>query len=221
MMKKGLFISVEGGDGSGKSTQLKTIKKYMDDRGIPCVFTREPGGTAIGEKIRGIILDPENAEMCAWTEALLYAASRAQHVVQLVKPALEEGKCVVCDRFVDSSIAYQGHARGLGNAVAEVNGHAVQGVMPDRTFFFDVDPGKAMERLSSRKSKDRLEVEPGEFHQKVYEGYREIALRDAENGGGRFVVIDASKDIAEVTDQVISSLDELFADWPVADREEK
>ena len=220
-MRRGLFITAEGGDGSGKSTQLETIRKYMEERGIPCVFTREPGGTPIGEKIREIILDPGNSEMCGWTEALLYAASRAQHVSQLVRPALEEGKCVICDRFVDSSIAYQGFARGLGEAVAEVNVHAVQGVMPDRTFFFDVSPEKAMERLGSRGSKDRLEVEPDEFHRRVYEGYRELAKRDAESGNGRFVVIDASKDIESVTSQVIGALEALFAERAGTDGKEE
>ncbi len=209
-MERGLFITVEGGDGSGKSTQLETIRRYLEEKGIPCIFTREPGGTPIGEKIREIILDPGNAEMDDWTEALLYAASRAQHVAQKIRPALEAGTTVVCDRFVDSSIAYQGFGRGLGEGVAEVNAHAIRGLVPDITLFLDVDPQKAMERVGNRSSKDRLETEPDEFHRIVYEGYREIARRDAETGKGRFIIIDASKDIGCVTGEVREALDRAF-----------
>ena len=208
-MKRGLFITVEGGDGSGKSTQLDNIKKYLSEHGIPCVFTREPGGTAIGEKIREVILDPANGEMSDMTEALLYAASRAQIIRELVRPALESGKCVVCDRFVDSSIAYQGYGRGLGSAVEEINSYAIDGLMPDHTFFFDVSPEKAMERLAGR-GKDRLEEESADFHRKVYLGYKAIAAKDAESGKGRVIVIDASADIDSVTDQVLSALDGIF-----------
>lgn len=208
-MKRGLFISVEGGDGSGKSTQLDTIKRYLADRNIPCVFTREPGGTAIGEKIREVILDPANREMSDMTEALLYAASRAQIIRELVRPALESGKCVVCDRFVDSSIAYQAYGRGLGSAVEEINSYAIDGLMPDHTFFFDVSPEKAMERLAGR-GKDRLEEESGDFHRRVYLGYKAIAAKDAESGKGRVIVIDASADIDAVTEQVIKALDDIF-----------
>ena len=124
-MERGIFISIEGPDGSGKSTQIENIKKFFADKNLEIVFTREPGGTAIGERIRDILLDKSCAEMDYMTEAMLYAASRAQHVAQVIKPALAEGKVIVCDRFVDSSIAYQGYGRGLGDAVRIINEFAV------------------------------------------------------------------------------------------------
>ena len=173
-MYKGLFITIEGPDGSGKSTQIQFMKEFFQERNLACLFTREPGGTSIGEKLRGIILDKENSEMCDMTEALLYAASRAQHVEELIKPALEDGLIVVCDRFIDSSIAYQGYGRGLGDSVRIINEFAVNGCMPDVTFLMELDPGIGKSRIEESEQ-DRLELEKIEFHQKVYEGYKEIA----------------------------------------------
>ena len=156
-MKKGLFITMEGPDGSGKSTQIKFLKEYFQERGIPCVFTREPGGTDIGEKLRSIILDKENRKMCDMTEALLYAASRAQHVEELIKPALSQGMTVVCDRFIDSSIAYQGYGRQLGDSVRVINELVVADCMPDVTFLMEISPAVGKSRIRE-ENQDRLEL---------------------------------------------------------------
>ncbi len=201
---RGLFISVEGGDGSGKTTQLKNIKNYLDEKGIKNIFTREPGGTEISEKIRGIILDPENAEMADITEALLFAASRAQHVAEKIRPALENGITVLCDRFVDSSIAYQGYGRGLGEVVKEINSPAVNGCMPDVTIFLDITPEDAMARIAER-GHDRLEREALELHKRIYEGYRKIIESDKMN---RIVSVDASKSPEGVWEEIKGILDE-------------
>ena len=137
-MKRGLFITVEGADGSGKSTQIEFICEYLERKNIDYIFTREPGGTPISEKIRAIILDKDNSEMDPVAEALLYAASKAQHVNQLIGLALERGKVVICDRFVDSSIAYQGYGRSLGELVSVINSYAIGKYMPDITFLFEL-----------------------------------------------------------------------------------
>ena len=176
-MKRGLFITLEGPDGSGKSTQIEFLKAYFQERNLPCVFTREPGGTAIGEKLRNIILDKENQEMCDMAEALLYAAARAQHVQQLIRPALEAGKIVVCDRFIDSSIAYQGYGRNLGDVVRIINELAVDGCMPDVTFLMELSPEIGKSRISE-DNQDRLEQEKLEFHDKVYAGREKEIIRD-------------------------------------------
>lgn len=192
-MKKGLFISFEGMDGSGKSTQIQRLKEYLEKKGCRVILTREPGGTPIGEKIRDIILDRENREMRCMTEALLYAASRAQHVEQVIKPALEEGKVVICDRFVDSSIAYQGYGRSMGNAVEEINRYAVAGCMPDVTFLMRVPPETGSGRIEGRE-KDRIEMEPDAFHTEVYRGYEALAERWPQ----RIVSVDASGSVDDI-----------------------
>ena len=133
-MKNGLFITLEGPDGSGKSTQIERIRTFFKQRGEKVILTREPGGTPISEKIRTIILDKENRDMDAMTEAMLYAASRAQHVAQVIRPALERGEHVICDRFIDSSIAYQGYGRDLGDCVSIINAYAIRDCIPDITF---------------------------------------------------------------------------------------
>lgn len=206
-MKKGLFISFEGPDGSGKSTQIEYLKQYFKTNGIDAVFTREPGGTAIGEKLRQIILDKENSEIGDMTEALLYAASRAQHVDELIRPSLEEGKIVVCDRFIDSSIAYQGYGRNLGDGVRVMNELAVKGCMPDLTFFLDLDPEIGKSRIRS-DVQDRLESEALIFHQRVYNGYKEMATYYSE----RFVTIDATETKEEMSDKIISKIRETLKD---------
>lgn len=204
-MKSGLFITLEGPDGSGKSTQIEYLKAYFQRRGLPCVFTREPGGTPIGEKLRGIILDKDNKEMCSMTEALLYAACRAQHVEELIKPALSEGKIVVCDRFIDSSIAYQGYGRALGDSVRIINELAVSSCMPDLTFLMELAPAIGKARIDA-ESQDRLEQEKIEFHNRVYEGYKEIAGFYPE----RFVEIDAGKEKEAIRDEVLSHIETLL-----------
>ena len=204
-MHKGLFITMEGPDGSGKSTQIQYMKEYFESNGIPCLFTREPGGTAIGEKLRSIILDKANAEMCDMTEALLYAASRAQHVEELIKPALQQGKVVVCDRFIDSSIAYQGYGRELGDAVRVINEYAVSGCMPDITFLMELNPSIGKSRINA-DIQDRLELEKIEFHNRVYEGYKEIAKLYAH----RFVEINAARAKEDICADIIEQLEKAL-----------
>lgn len=204
-MSKGLFITMEGPDGSGKSTQIQYMKEYFEANHIPCLFTREPGGTPISEKLRSIILDKENAEMCDMAEALLYAASRAQHVEELIKPALEAGTVVVCDRFIDSSIAYQGYGRELGDAVRVINEYAICGCMPDVTFLMELDPSIGKSRINA-DVQDRLELEKIEFHNRVFEGYKEIAELYAD----RFVCVNAARTKEEIRADIIGHLEKLL-----------
>lgn len=177
ILGKGLFITFEGGDGSGKTTQINLLKDYINNKGIKVITLREPGGVPISEKIREIILDNHNTDMDSITEMLLYAASRAQLVAQVILPALNKGDFVICDRFVDSSYVYQGFARGLGvDVIKTVNNIATQRVVPDITFFMDIDPYTAIKRRFDAGKPDRLEMESISFHRKVYDGY--VALAD-------------------------------------------
>ena len=172
-MTKGKFITFEGCEGSGKSTQLKMLSAYLESEKIPFIMTREPGGSPIAEDIRKIILDGKNTAMCDECEAMLYAASRIQHIKEKVIPALQEGKLVICDRYVDSSLAYQGHARGLGlEYVADINKKALELATPDITVFLDISPEKAFERKHGADLNDRMEKQGLEFHKRVYEGYK-------------------------------------------------
>jgi len=204
---KGIFISFEGSDGSGKSTQFKLFADYLRNNEFEIVLTREPGGTPISEDIRKILLDPSNTEMDPMTEVLLFAASRAQHVSQLIKPSLEEGKIVLCDRFLDSSIAYQGYGRQMGDCVRIINEYAVRGIMPDITFFLDLDPDEGRKRNVAAGKKDRMELEMMEFHKRVYTGYKELA----EIYKNRFVTIDASKSIECVAEEVRSHFERYIS----------
>ena len=204
-MKRGYFISFEGMDGSGKSTQIRKLKEYFEDKDYQVILTREPGGTDIGEKIRQPILDPENIRMTALTEAMLYAASRAQHVSEVIRPAVDSGKVVICDRFVDSSIAYQGCGRGLGECVDVINDYAVDGYMPDLTFLLDIVPGASTERIGNRE-KDRIELEKQEFHDAVYNGYSELADAFPE----RIAKIDASGSIDEIQKEITDHIEKLI-----------
>ena len=194
---KGLFVSFEGGDGAGKSSILQEIAKDLENQGYPVVATREPGGIHIAEEIRHIILDPAHTEMDGRTEALLYAAARRQHLVEKVMPALDEGKVVLCDRFIDSSLAYQGHARGLGmDEVFKVNQFAVDTCMPDVTLLFDIKPEEGLNRIAanSGREKNRLDLEALDFHKKVYEAYQALAKENSE----RIKCIQADRSFAEV-----------------------
>ena len=202
---RGIFISFEGPDGSGKTTQIKLFSKYLEEKGYPVLMTREPGGTGISEKIREIILDPANTEMDGMTEALLYAAARAQHVAQLIKPAIEEGKIVLTDRFMDSSIAYQAYGRRLGDMVAEVNKHATGGLSPDLTIWLDIDPETGKARASGDKGPDRLDLEASDFHERVRMGYKAISEAEPE----RFKRIDAAGSIEEIKEKIYGCLEEL------------
>ena len=205
---RGLFITLEGGDGAGKSTQIRNIEKYFLDKGLVVTHTREPGGTPISEKLRAILLDTENTGMDAVTEMLIYAAARAQHVREVVMPALERGEIVICDRFVDSSIAYQGFGRELGSMVAEVNAHATGGLIPDLTIWLDIDPETGKKRAGNEKKYDRLELESSAFHTRVREGYESIAKDQPE----RFRRIDATGSIEQIRDEIYSCLDSLCSE---------
>lgn len=203
----GIFITLEGPDGSGKSTIVKLLSKYLKEKKIDFIFTREPGGTPIGEDIRDIILSNKNIHMSPRTEALLYAASRSQHIFEKIKPALEEGKVVICERFVLSSLAYQGMARGLGiEDVKSINDFAIAGVNPDLTLFFDVDPIYVLNRKTNKKGGDRLEKEGLNFHKEVYDGYKKLISMYPEN----IKIIDASKSVKETFKQVRKEIENIL-----------
>ena len=200
-----MFVTFEGCEGVGKSTQLNMLKEYLSATGQEAVYVREPGSTRISEKIRSVILDPANTEMTAETEALLYAAARAQLVSEVILPALSAGKTVICDRYVDSSAAYQGYARGLGiDFVRRINSYALANAMPDVTVFIGLRPSDA---FRSVRREDRLEREKAEFHDKVYEGY----LAQASTSNGRFVMIKPEKDKNETHRKIIAALREKGA----------
>lgn len=206
-MNNGLFITIEGPDGAGKSTQIEFIRKFLLSRGIDALFTREPGGTPISEKIRRIILDKKNAEMDPMTEALLYAAARAQHVEQVIKPTLKRGKTVVCDRYVDSSIAYQGYGRHLGEGVSIINDYAIAGCIPDITFLLKIEPTTAKNRIKS-EDQDRLECEADAFHLDVYKGYLELEKKYPD----RIVGIEADRNIDQISGEIGDYLDRLITE---------
>lgn len=202
---KGLFITVEGIEGSGKSTIAERLKRILGKSGYNVLLTREPGGTRISEKLRDLLLDPSNTDIFPLTELFLYLASRAQIVDELIRPALEERKIVICDRFMDASVAYQGWARGLGEELVEqLNMVAVREIVPDITFLLDLPVGVGFERgpvkrdMDGVAERDRLERESLSFHEKVREGY----LRLAERHKDRVVIIDASKSIDQVVEAV-------------------
>ena len=173
---KGSFITFEGCEGSGKSTQMRLLSERLKKEGISHIVTREPGGSDIAEQIRAIILNGKNTAMCDECEALLYAAARAQHLNEKVRPALDEGLLVLCDRFVDSSLAYQGYARGLGmDFVSSINSFALENYMPDLTLFLNISPKAAFERKHGADEGDRMEQLGLAFHRKVYEGYLKLS----------------------------------------------
>ena len=200
-----LFITFEGGEGSGKSSALKLLDERLRREGYETVLTREPGGTPIAEQIRNVILDKANTKMDARTEALLYAASRRQHLVEKVWPALKEGKLVLCDRYLDSSLAYQGGARGLGiDNVLNVNLFATEGTYPDLTLLFDIEPEIGLARIASNASREvnRLDLEKIEFHRGVRKTFLELAARYPD----RYVIIDASKTLEEVVESAYQAI---------------
>lgn len=197
----GLFITLEGGEGAGKTTIANAVIDKLSTLGIETLYTREPGGIKIAEKIREVILDRDHTEMDCRTEALLYAAARRQHLVEKVKPAMDEGRIVLCDRFVDSSIVYQGYARGIGmDEIREINQFAIEGFMPDLTIFFDIKPEIGLARIAANDSREvnRLDLEGLAFHELVYEGYKKQAKMNPE----RIVSVDATKSVEALTDEV-------------------
>lgn len=205
---KGYFISFEGPDGSGKSTALEQILTQIGPHlKTQYLVTREPGGSKIAEKIRKLILDPANDQMIDQTEALLYAAARSQHVHEIILPALTNGKVVISDRYIDSSLAYQGAGRGLGiKEVKSINDFATEKLEPDLTLFFNLDPAVGLKRIDKERPdhEDRLEQEKLAFHQKVYAGYQELLKMYPE----RIVSIDASKSVEQVTADCIKVIRE-------------
>jgi dTMP kinase len=201
----GLFITLEGGEGAGKTSAVPLLTARLEEQGYQVLATREPGGIEIAEAIRAVILDPANTSMDGRTEALLYAAARRQHLVEKVWPALKKGMIVLCDRFVDSSLAYQGYTRGLGmEEVMEINRFAVETTMPDLTLFFDISPEAGLARISENKGREqnRLDLEALSFHESVYEGYR--ILR--EQYKDRYVTLDASKPLADVAENAVQAI---------------
>ena len=202
------FITFEGCDGCGKTTVLKLVSEELSKRKVDFLLTREPGGSKIAEQIRNIILDKKNIEEDSRTEALLYAASRRQHLTDVVLPALKQGKLVLSDRYIDSSLAYQGYARGIGiKEVMSINAFAINGLMPDVTFFLDLTPEEGLKRIASRsRESDRLDKEKLAFHQKVYEGYKIIIREDPK----RFVIIDARKTPDEETKEIVDKIMEII-----------
>lgn len=200
---KGSFITFEGCEGVGKTTQVERLRRYLEKTGQKALFLREPGGTVISEKIRAMLLSKENDKMNGKCEALLYSAARAQLLGEVVAPALESGINVICDRFTDSTFAYQGSARGLGmDFIDELNRLTCGDVVPDVTVFLDLSPRDAFARKGGADADDRLESQSIEFHEKVYEGYKEVAARYPE----RIVRVDASRDADTVWDTVIDVL---------------
>ena len=204
-MARGKFITFEGCDGCGKSTQLRLLSEYLTKNGIAHIFTREPGGGKISEAIREILLSGKNMEMTDECEALLYAASRVQHLSDRVEPALAEGKLVICDRYVDSSFAYQACARGLGmDFIKKINAFAIEKYLPDVTVFIDLTPEAAFLRKHGADQNDRLELAGMEFHKRVYEGYKAVAQAEPD----RVVCVDGTQTPDEVFADVLKILKE-------------
>lgn len=206
----GFFITIEGPDGAGKSTQVRLLAEYLREKGLEVVVTREPGGTPLAEKIRNLVLDVSEEPVAPVTEVLLYAASRAQHVDQLIKPALQRGAVVISDRFVDSSIAYQGFGRRLGAALVwQVNRPAVGEIMPHLSIILDIEPGQGRRRLARRQQlqqtgPDRLEQEQLVFHHRVREGFLALAKEYPE----RIKLLSAEGSIDSIHQQIVSLIEE-------------
>ncbi len=209
-----MFITLEGIEGSGKTTQMATISRFLEGSGHACVLTKEPGGTPIGEKIRAILLDPEHRQLDAMAELLLYTADRAQHVSQQIKPALDAGKTVICDRFYDSTIVYQGAARGINaGVIRELNRLVLYNVAPDITFLLDLPPEVGLSRAWNEirsggrdDSESRFEREKLLFHEKVRQGYLQLAAAEPQ----RFRIIDASMPARDVGKAIISELQQFM-----------
>lgn len=205
-MRSSIFITFEGIEGSGKTTQAKLLKDFLETQGHEVVLTREPGGPPISEKIRGILLDNANPEMEAMTELLLYEASRYQHVKEVIRPALANGKMVICDRFADASTAYQGYGRGIDiKKVESLNFIATEGILPDLTFLLDVPCELGLRRLG--RTPDRIETETIEFHERVRGGYLEIARSEPE----RIKVVDGLQSIDRIFESIKALVGEVIS----------
>lgn len=203
---KGLFITFEGVEGSGKSTQIDLLAEFLSEKGYEVVSTREPGGTAIGDKIRKIVLNPDFTEMDFKAEALLYAANRAQHVAEVIAPALAQGKIIISDRYTDSSLAYQSFGRGLDQKKVEnISEWATGGLEPDLTILLDIPADKGLKR-TSRSLADRIEQENIDFHDRVSKGFLKLAKKFPK----RFKVIDATKDVDQIHQEVVKLVEKLL-----------
>lgn len=203
----GIFITIEGNDGSGKTTQIEMLNSYLNSKNFDTIVTHEPGGTEIGEQIRNVILDKRNQNMCAVAETMLYAASRAQHIHQLIKPALDNNKIVLCDRFLDSNIVYQGIARGLGiKNVLDINSYALDGIEPDITIYLDIEPELGILRKKSQADLDRIESETILFHRHVREGYLELSNIYPD----RIHKIDAIESKDEIHSKICNIVDKIL-----------
>ena len=204
----GSFIVFEGGEGAGKSTQETALAQWLDERGMSVVRTREPGGTPAGEAIRTILLSNDYVGLTDRAEALLFAAARGEHAAQIIRPALEAGSIVVCDRYLDSSVAYQGYGRGLGpDYVRNLSLWATRDLVPNLTVLLDVDPSIGLSRV---QSPDRLESEPIEYHQRVRQAFVEIAAANAE----RYLVVDADQDKDAIAQQIRRRVADLLGIAP-------
>ena len=210
-MEKGIFITIEGPEGAGKTTIIEMLLEKLESEGYPIMKTREPGGIEIAEQIRSVILNKNNTAMDGRTEALLYAAARRQHLVEKVLPAIEQGFIVLCDRFIDSSLAYQGFARGIGmDEVYSINTFAIDNRMPDATLYFDIDPEIGMKRINEHKGREvnRLDLENLEFHRKVREGYQLLSRKYSN----RIIEIDASQPLQKVYEIAESKIMSIIQD---------
>lgn len=211
-----LFITFEGGEGSGKTTQIRLLAEFLEGKEMPCLLTREPGGTEIGAEMRKILLDGKNRHLSPLAELMLYAADRAQHIDETIRPSLQAGKNVLCDRFSDATVAYQGFGRALDlQLIAELNELATSGLKPDRTFLLDlpveIGLARARDRLERQKSPEgRFEAEALSFHEKVRQGYLRLAHEEPE----RFRVIDATLDIEAIHRKIVQELEALLGPKP-------
>lgn len=203
----GLFITMEGTDGAGKTTQINMLRDYLENKGYKVVCTREPGGTPISEKIREIILDKNNSEMNKMTEALLYAAARSQHVSEVIRPVLNDGGVVISDRFLDSNLVYQGFARGMGERlIKNINRYAVNDLEPDITFFLKLKPEDGIARKKKQAELDRMENESFNFHQRVYDGYVYLSRKNK----GRIKTVDATMSIDDIHKAIVMNVEKLI-----------
>jgi dTMP kinase len=204
-----VFITFEGPEGSGKSTQIQRLGAYLSERGVECVLTKEPGGTPIADRIRAIVLDSASADLDPWAEVLLYSASRRQHTVEKIRPALARGVHVLCDRYIDATIAYQGYGRliDLGR-LEQLNAWATGGLIPDLTLLYDIDEATGLERAHARNAtmavnEGRLEAEDLRFHRRVREGYLAMAIAEPK----RFVVIDGHGNVEDVFARTLAAVE--------------
>lgn len=206
-MMQGIFISMEGPDGSGKTTQITLLQAFLERIGYESIVTREPGGTAISEAVRSILLNKDYSEMSYMTEALLYASARAQLVSEVIAPAVAAGKAVISDRFVDSSVVYQGMARGLGvDTVYKINEFAIQGIMPELTIHLDLPAEVGLQRARGRAALDRMEMESVEFHERVAQGYRDLAGLAPD----RIKTIDATLPVEEIHSRIVGYVGDIL-----------